>query len=136
MQFRELFMKLMRDEVYSVRDETLNALKKIAVSLDKPWMESNLLAILEPFLQEKNHFLRMNFFSGFQKMAKNLPLDLQKKIIGKIKDSYKDPLPNVRIMAIEALRSLTAQLKDKSARVAHLLDPGRHYWMDRGQAEV
>lgn len=117
MQFRELFIKLMRDDVYTVRDEALVALKKIAVSLDKPWMESNLLAILEPFLAEKDHFLRINFFVGIQKMAKNLPLDLQKKIIGKIKENFNDPLPNVRIMVLEALRSLTAQLKDKSARV-------------------
>jgi hypothetical protein len=76
---------------------------------------------LEPFLLEKDHTLRITYYMGIQKLTKYLPIDLQKKVVAKIKESAKDPSPNVKLAAIDALRALvTLQMKDKGARVVEV----------------
>ena len=52
----------MQDKVAIVREESLNSLKLIANFLEKSWMENQLLEIIEPFLLEKDHTLRLKYF--------------------------------------------------------------------------
>lgn len=95
----------------------MGQLKAIASNLEKSLIEATVLPILEPFLLEKEPNLRITYYMGIQKLTKNLPVDLQKKVVIKIKESAKDPSANVRLSALDALRALITQMKDKSARV-------------------
>jgi uncharacterized membrane-anchored protein YjiN (DUF445 family) len=107
----------MKDSAFCVREEALSQLKAIASNLEKSLIEATVLPILEPFLQEKDHALRITYYMGIQKLTKNLPVDLQKKVVAKVKDSAKDPSANVKLAGLEAMRALVTQMKDKSARV-------------------
>ena len=127
---KEGLVQLMRDPIFEVRESALIAIKDISAAFDKIWVDSNVLSFIEPFLEEEDYCLRLNYFFCIQKISKTLSLELQKRIISRIKSSFSDPSANIRMAVVNTLTILVAQMKEKSQRVI-IIHSGRYSIVDR-----
>jgi hypothetical protein len=56
----------MKDKVFAVREQVINSLLRIINILDKTWLEANIERLIEPFLEEQDYTIRLNYFLCIQ----------------------------------------------------------------------
>lgn len=85
----------------------ITAIKSFGESIGKKWIKNKAMPILTEFIDHKDYLLRQNYTIGVVKMKSVIPEDQAKEILNGIMRCLKDPMPNVRMSAIEPFQQFS-----------------------------
>jgi len=115
-KFSKLLMDCLADKVYSVREVGVACVKSLIEALGSQWAERQLLPKLLLIQGNSNYLYRITIIFIIQEVALILtPETLSKSIAPVLILLSKDSVPNIRMNAAKALKTVIPILKDKSA---------------------
>eukprot|EP00331_Platyophrya_macrostoma_P022532 CAMPEP_0176453318 /NCGR_PEP_ID=MMETSP0127-20121128/29152_1 /TAXON_ID=938130 /ORGANISM="Platyophrya macrostoma, Strain WH" /LENGTH=578 /DNA_ID=CAMNT_0017842125 /DNA_START=154 /DNA_END=1890 /DNA_ORIENTATION=+ len=114
-KFSKILLEWLHDRVFGVREAAVNCIKSLTEILGGTWAEKVLFPKIAVLQNNANYLHRQTILFIIIKLAGLLGQDaLGKTVVPVLQVLYKDPVPNVRINAAKALKTVNPYLKEKS----------------------
>ena len=110
----KVFNEKLTDRISTIRKATILTLKVISTSQGTSWCERNCLPIINGLSENSSYLMRISFLLGALEIFPLLSAGRQARQIELVLKLAKDPVPNIRFLALMILLKIVQSGDDKS----------------------